>query len=135
IKSIVWSSPVGDLDATVVDLVEDLQADPLPLSSTAMQMAEPGPRMYIIGHPGGRDLEFSLNDNRLIACNSEKLHYRTPTEGGSSGSPVFDPVAWQVVGLHHAGKTNMQKLGGPPGEFYEANEGIAVLAIQQKARQ
>jgi V8-like Glu-specific endopeptidase len=90
--------------------------------------------MYIIGHPGGRDLEFSLNDNRLIACNSQKLHYRTPTEGGSSGSPVFDPVGWEVVGLHHAGRLKMPKLNGPVGEFYEANEGVTILAIQQKTR-
>jgi hypothetical protein len=28
----------------------------------------------------------------------------------------------------------MPKLNGPAGEFYEANEGIAILAIQQKTR-
>jgi hypothetical protein len=133
-KSIVWSSPVGELDATFLDLAEELTGDPMQLFPTPLEMAEPGPRMYIIGHPGGRDLEFSLNDNRLIACNAQKLHYRTPTEGGSSGSPIFDPVGWQVVGLHHSGKMNMPKLNGPPGEFYEANEGISILAIQQKTR-
>jgi hypothetical protein len=31
--------------------------------------------------PRGRDLKFSLNDNRLIACNSQKLRYPAPTEG------------------------------------------------------
>jgi hypothetical protein len=31
--------------------------------------------------PRGRDLKFSLNDNRLIVCNSQKLHYPSPTEG------------------------------------------------------
>jgi hypothetical protein len=133
-KSIVWSSPVHELDATFLDLAEDITGDPISLFPAPLQMADPGPRMYIIGHPGGRDLEFSLNDNRLIACNAEKLHYRTPTEGGSSGSPIFDPVGWQVVGLHHAGKEKMEKLGGPPGTFYEANEGIAILAIQQRTR-
>ncbi|HVI77481.1 MAG TPA: serine protease, partial [Candidatus Acidoferrum sp.] len=114
------------VEASKVDCV------PMQLFPNPLQMAEPGPRMYIIGHPGGRDLEFSLNDNRLIACSDEKLHYRTPTEGGSSGSPIFDPVSWQVVGLHHAGRTNMPKLNGPVGEFYQANEGIAILAIMRK---
>jgi hypothetical protein len=131
-KSIVWSSPVAELDATFLDFDGPLTCEPLPLSPSALVMAEPGPRLYIIGHPGGRDLEFSLHDNRLLACNQEKLHYRTPTEGGSSGSPVFDSLGWQVIGLHHAGKANMAKLGGPPGTFYEANEGLAILAIQRK---
>jgi len=134
LRSIVWSSPVEELDATFLDFTEDLLCEPMHLSASPMEMAEPAPRMYIIGHPGGRDLEFSLNDNRLVACNSQKLHYRTPTEGGSSGSPVFDPVGWGVVGLHHAGRSKMPKLDGPAGEFYEANEGIAILAIQQKTR-
>lgn len=134
LKSIVWSSPVEELDATFLDFAEDLPCEPMPLFPNVMKIADPAPRMYIIGHPGGRDLEFSLNDNRLVACNPQKLHYRTPTEGGSSGSPVFDQVGWQVVGLHHAGRSKMPKLNGPAGEFYEANEGIAVLAIQQKTR-
>jgi Trypsin-like peptidase domain len=134
LKSIVWSSPVEELDATFLDFAEDLLCEPMPLWPSPMEMAEPAPRMLIIGHPGGRDLEFSLYDNRLVACNSQKLHYRTPTEGGSSGSPVFDFVGWKVVGLHHAGRSKMPKLNGPPDEFYEANEGVAILAIEQETR-
>lgn len=134
LKSIVWSSPMRELDATFLDFAEDIACLPMGLSPSPLQMADPGPRMYIIGHPGGRDLEFSLNDNRLIACNNLRLHYRTPTEGGSSGSPIFDSVGWQIVGLHHAGQANMPKLDGPPGATYEANEGIPILAIQQKTR-
>lgn len=134
-KNIVWSSEeTTQWDATFLELADGLIGDPLFLYPSALQMAEPAPRMYIIGHPGGRELEFSLNDNRLIALNAQKLHYRSPTEVGSSGSPVFDPVGWKVVGLHHSGKTKMPKLNGPAGEFYEANEGIAVLAIQDKTR-
>ncbi len=135
LKSLVWSSAVEELDATFLEFSEDhLPCEPLHLSPSAILTADPAPRLYIIGHPGGRDLEFSLNDNRLVASNPQKLHYRTPTEGGSSGSPVFDQVGWAVVGLHHAGRSKMPKLNGPAGEFYEANEGIAILAIQQKTK-
>jgi len=138
IKSIIWSSEETlAFDATFLDLTDELADDPLLLYASALQMPkppEPPPRIYIIGYPGGRDIEFSLQDNRLIACNAQKLHYRTSTERGSSGSPIFDPLGWRVVGLHHAGSSRMPKLDGPAGEFYEANEGIPILAIQKKTR-
>ncbi len=133
-KSLAWFSPVSELDATFLELAEPVDCDPMPLSVAPIELADPAPRMYIIGHPGARDLEFSLQDNRLIACNEQKLHYRTPTEGGSSGSPVFEPMGWHAVALHHAGAAKMAKLGGPPDTFYEANEGIAILAIQKVTR-
>jgi hypothetical protein len=135
IKGMAWSSEEdSSFDATFLDLSEPLDCVPLVLCGSALQLAVPPQRMYIIGHPGGRDIEFSLHDNELLACNSAKLHYRAPTQPGSSGSPVFDPVAWTVVGLHHSGNEKMPKLNGPAGEFYQANEGVAILAIQQKTR-
>jgi len=134
-KSIAWSSgETSQFDCTFIELSEELKCDPLSLYESPVEMTEPAPRMYIIGHPGGRDLEFSLNDNCLLACSGEKLHYRTPTEEGSSGSPIFDPRGWKVVGLHHRGLERMPKLNGPAGEFYQANEGISILAIQEKTR-
>jgi len=131
---IVWSSPVQDLDATFVSLKGDVPgAEPLPVDLNPVEMDEPPPRMYIIGHPGGRDLEFSLQDNHLVGCNERLLHYRSPTEPGSSGSPVFEPLDWNVVALHHAGKFQMDRIDGVPGT-YEANEGISILAIQKATR-
>jgi V8-like Glu-specific endopeptidase len=92
-------------------------------------MGDPAPRLYIIGHPGGRDLEFSLEDSQLVGANEKLLHYRTPTQGGSSGSPVFEGQEWKVVALHHAGKSNMSRLDGKEGT-YEANEAISIHAIR-----
>lgn len=134
VDDIVWSSPVGELDATFLSLKGDPPpADALPVEPTPMKMNEPPPRMYIIGHPGGRDLELSLNDNLLLACNERLLHYRTPTEGGSSGSPVFEPLDWRVVALHHAGKNSMERIDGKPGT-YEANEGISICALMHATK-
>jgi V8-like Glu-specific endopeptidase len=57
------------------------------------------------------------------------VHYRAPTEGGSSGSPVFNSRLWQVIALHHkGGKIGMSKLNGKSGT-YAANEGIAIQSI------
>jgi hypothetical protein len=57
------------------------------------------------------------------------IRYRTPTEPGSSGSLVFDPVGWRVVALHHAGGAFMQRLNGRPGT-YVANEGVWIGSIR-----
>jgi hypothetical protein len=38
-----------------------------------------------------------------------------------------------VIALHHAGDTGMQRLDGKPGT-YDANEGIAIRAIQQATK-
>lgn len=137
INEIIWSSPYTDLDATFVSLEGEPQAKPLELHSKAMKMTKPpkaAPRMYIIGHPAGRDLELSLQDNYLLACNERLLHYRTPTEPGSSGSPVFEPDDWRVVALHHKGSDEMQRIDGENGT-YAANEGIAMLTLQNNTRE
>jgi V8-like Glu-specific endopeptidase len=55
------------------------------ISVTPMQQ-----RVYVIGHPGGRELAVSLYDNSLAEYSQQYVRYRSPTEGGNSGSPVFD---------------------------------------------
>jgi hypothetical protein len=127
---VVWRSPPDGFDATLVTLKTDPPAQPLSISPDPVRMTDPPERLYIIGHPGGRDLEISLQDNYLLGCDQQFIHYRTPTEPGSSGSPVFERTDWQVVGLHHRGGEKMNRLDGQPGT-YAANEGIALLAIQK----
>jgi len=133
---VVWTSPVPKLDATIVALrspppgVSGLTTE---VDAITMSEEQERPRrLYVIGYPGGRDLEFSLQDNVMLACNDRLVHYRTPTEGGSSGSPVFDEEGWTVVALHHAGRRDMPRIDGKG--TYEANEGIQIHAIQQATR-
>ena len=57
------------------------------------------------------------------------MHYRAPTEHGSSGSPVFNRD-WDVVAVHHAGRMDMRRLGDEGGT-YPANEGIWIEAIRR----
>lgn len=128
-----WSSPVSALDATLLSLsAPPAGIDPVPLCKAPLTVQSPPQRVYIMGHPGGRDLEFSLHDNRLLACSASHAHYRTPTEGGSSGSPVFDSDGWEAVALHHAGSDAMPRLDDPRAT-YRANEGILVAALQRAA--
>jgi tetratricopeptide (TPR) repeat protein len=127
---VVWSSPPAKLDATLLALKGRPSAQPLCLHKRPAVMTEPAPRMYIIGYPAGRDLELSLQDNHLLAASETLLHYRTPTEPGSSGSPVFEPDDWRVVALHHRGSQEMPRIDGGEGT-YQANEGIAIPAIQK----
>jgi S1-C subfamily serine protease len=125
IKTILFSSPPTDLDVSISRL------DPPPVVDEPLKWVEHLPlltksRVYIIGHPGGRD-DFQISDGELLDKDDVRLHYTTATEPGSSGSPVFNE-SWQVIGVHHAGSTAMHRLRGLPGT-YAANEGISVLAV------
>ena len=103
------------------------------------------PRVYIIGYPGGRELSFSFQDNALIDHEGPpggqpqtpgvwRVHYFAPTEGGNSGSPVFEDSGWRVIALHHSGGNfGMPRLNGVAGT-YAANEGLAMARIVEAVR-
>jgi V8-like Glu-specific endopeptidase len=53
-----------------------------------------------------------------------RVHYTTPTESGSSGSPVFVEHQWKAAAFHHYGTAETRKLNGKSGT-YKPNEGIS----------
>jgi hypothetical protein len=66
VSEIVWTSPIEAHDATLVRLARPvIGIPPLPIAR-ALPMLDEGPRVYVIGHPGGRDLAFSFQDNEPI---------------------------------------------------------------------
>jgi V8-like Glu-specific endopeptidase len=127
-----WYQPSADqgLDTTILEL-DGYPQDvvPTPLAKALPPKPLDRRRAYVIGHPGGSaQPQFSLQDNVLLDYDHRVLHYRSPTEGGSSGSPVFDDE-WRLIGLHHAGSTGMPRLNRAGGT-YPANEGITIEAIR-----
>jgi V8-like Glu-specific endopeptidase len=127
-----WYQPSADggLDTTLLEL-DGYPQDvvPTPLARALPPKPLDGRRAYVIGHPSGlTQPQFSLQDNMLLDYDNRVLHYRSPTEGGSSGSPVFDDE-WRLIGLHHAGSTWMPRLNRAGGT-YAANEGITIEAIR-----
>lgn len=117
------------LDVTVVRL------QPLPAAFAGLAAAKALPlidstsKAFVVGHPSGGGLQISLHDSQLLDLDDvdRLVHYRTPTEPGSSGSPVFN-AQWQVMAVHHGGSPKMPRLHGEG--FYQSNEGISLLALR-----
>ncbi len=116
---------VVKLRGTVADIIDDDRCEVAKGLPTNNQQG----RVYIIGHPAGGNLSYSLQDNLLLDYENPLLHYRAPTEGGSSGSPIYN-AKWNLIGLHHAGSKTMSRLRGQGGT-YAANEGIWIQAIRK----
>ena len=123
-----------NLDITVLSL-KDLPAKFVALTmAPRLPLVQPKRKAYVVGHPRGSGLQISLHDSLLLDIDDEErlVHYRTPTDPGSSGSPVFNAM-WEVMALHHAGSVSTPRLRGEGS--YEANEGIAFSAIRRALSQ
>jgi hypothetical protein len=120
----------GHLDFTVLELETWPEGGEALRVSTNLPTLSHKTKVFVVGHPSGDALQLSLHDSQLLdVCDEELLlHYRTPTEPGSSGSPVFN-TNWEVVALHHAGSRETPRLRGRG--TYEANEGISIRAIRE----
>ena len=111
-----------ELDFTIVacnpsDLPGDINAISLLAGRNSVTRGE---RVNIVQHPKGRPKEVSLHDNKVSYIYDIVIRYTADTEGGSSGSPVFNNN-WDLVALHHA--------GWPTGEGEAINEGIRIPSI------
>ena len=144
----------GGLDCTIFTIDgSGGEFEPIPIEFEDLPGLTETPlaRVYIIGYPRGGEMQFSLQDNRLLDHEGPpqglppvpervRVHYFAPTEPGNSGSPVFDEN-WNCIALHHAGLKDdpdaglvgMQQLNGKDGD-YSANEGIWIASIMAAIR-
>lgn len=129
IRDVLWTN--NDLDTTIcaVDLpeIKALENIGLPVGRTndlRQHDTDSKPRLYVIGHPFGAALQISLHDNYLveIAEDQGRLRYRSPTEKGSSGSPVLSKDL-EVIAVHHATLDDAS-----------ANQGVLLDAIRSQLR-
>lgn len=157
IREILFESPLkGGLDCAIFTIdAKPEEFQPIPIVDHPDDVPdpeeEPKPRVYIIGYPSGGEMQFSLQDNRLLdhECRPDatpndplcrRVHYFAPTEPGNSGSPIFDDI-WNCIALHHGGRIHdpdqgrkgLRKLNGQDGH-YSANQGIWMGSIVGAAR-
>jgi hypothetical protein len=123
---VVSESPVPELDYCIAT-VEGLEH-----VDCAMPLADQPPvpplpvDAYVAGHARGYDMQVSaFGDAKLVAIQDRYLYYRASTEGGDSGSPIFDQN-WNVIGLHHHGIVDVE---GPDG-WTSGNRGIELSRIR-----
>lgn len=138
VAELLYSSPPGPLgqhcdalDATLVHLDGLAPTTPALTCAPNLPLIDAKAKAYVVGHPLGSGLQLSLHDSILLDIDDEQrlVHYRTPTDPGSSGSPVFNG-SWGVIALHHGGSATTPRLHGDGA--YEANEGISIAAIRRR---
>lgn len=106
----IKTSPIsGGLDYTLLKLPTNPTGTYgyLSLSSVAPSV---GDRIYIIGHPGGRRKEITVNSDQdasgfaqVNTLTTNGMRYYADTEGGSSGSPVLSNSSNLVYSIHNTG--------------------------------
>jgi hypothetical protein len=95
------------------------------------RMPSSGTPILIAGHPGPDDLKplsFSMAAPGYegLSRNKTRIIYKTSTDHGSSGSPVFDHN-FKVIGIHH----NRGEIKSGSNQYYSNNRGIPINLISK----
>jgi V8-like Glu-specific endopeptidase len=90
--------------------------------------------IFIVQHPKSQPLKLALDTKAVITVNNNgtRVRYKTNTEPGSSGSPVFNEQ-FELVALHQSGDRSIvptYNQGIPIGKILQrlANQGIVLPA-------
>jgi len=134
-------SPVptlDELDFALLKLSRALGSEPLAGPASAARgwetlpyvpaMLLPDQGLIIAQHPQGEPMKLAIDTQSVIGANANgtRVRYQTNTEGGSSGSGVYD-MLFNLVALHHLG--DPARDGSPP----QYNQAVLPLhLIRQK---
>jgi V8-like Glu-specific endopeptidase len=122
-----WSDKA--LDAAVVQIEEsDPTVQPLKLSTKGPQAED---AMTVIGHPSGHVKQISLRNNAIQFADARVLQYTASTLPGSSGSPLLDRDAADVIGIHHSGGDLVDPASSVK---YLRNAGTTMRAVVEALR-
>jgi V8-like Glu-specific endopeptidase len=97
------------MDYTLLRLVDRSDAPIKSREYLALDLDAPlttSTQLYIVQHPLGQPQQFAGDHFVREIPETGRLFYRTPTEPGTSGAPVFNRVNWRVVAIHNGENEN-----------------------------
>lgn len=145
ISKVIWSSAYHAHDVCLFEV-----DGPMPISESTIPVVSHVPRVnaekpeevYLISHPEKDALSYSFQNTDLIDHDTKAkgkeslvpglLHYTTPSVPGSSGGIALN-AGLEMIGLHHAGGTEINRLNGEKGT-YAVNEAIWIQPIINAVR-
>lgn len=140
IRRVIWSSPYDAHDVCLFEL-----DGTLPMTESTIPLVQHVPRIntekpeevFLISHPEKEGVSYSFQNTDLIDHDAKTkgkeslfpgfLHYTTPSVPGSSGGIALN-AGLEMIGLHHAGGTEINRLNGEVGT-YAVNEAIWIQPI------
>ncbi|MBV1864903.1 MAG: serine protease [Rhodobacteraceae bacterium] len=146
IEAVLWSSPFRLHDACLFTFKDDL-----PIEKSNFEIIDylppapscPPAEVFVISHPNPDEPSFSFQNTDLLMHDGDhrgsdtlrpgRIHYKTGTIKGSSGGVALNATL-KMIGLHHAGSDEMERIDGEPGH-HAANEAIWIVAIVNAIRQ
>ncbi|WP_437564342.1 trypsin-like serine peptidase [Sorangium sp. So ce542] len=114
-------------DWAAVRLASPLPGDYPRLALRPSRPLSEGDPVFIIQHPRGLVKHIGLTRNQVRYVDDSVVQYLTDTDGGSSGSPVFND-RWEVAALHHRWVEIPQQNGRPPAY---RNQGIRIERVRE----
>lgn len=131
VGKVLWTSAFNAHDCTIleIDISDYPDLTPLkhfkksPPANKTDPTGNPIGQVNVIGHPAGREMELGTTGldlhewtHTLFKASTGPpvpipvLRYNSPTEPGSSGSPVFDMQSLELCALHHASLTYQREI-------------------------